>query len=308
MCQDCGCTNIQEIAIDGEIHHPHSHDHSHDHDHAHPHSHEHGHSHEPHSHGHSGVGIAMQSLGLPDRLGATTGGLPLQVPDLQSSPQTLAVHTSLLSKNDRLAERNRGYFQAKGLLALNVLSSPGSGKTTLIERTIRDQGDRSSPLRIGVVVGDLATDNDAQRLRSAGAPAVQITTGNACHLEADMVARAMANLDVDALNVLVIENVGNLVCPAAYDLGEALRVALLSVTEGEDKPLKYPTLFKSADVVIINKIDIAEVVGFNRELAIANIQRIAPQATLFEVSARTGQGMEAWYAYLDTALQPQVGG
>ena len=221
---------------------------------------------------------------------------------------TLTIHESLLSKNDRLAERNRGYFQAKRVLALNILSSPGSGKTALIERMVQDLNSRvltslQHPLRIGVIVGDLETDNDAQRLRRAGAPAVQITTGNACHLEADMVSRAMQKLDLDALDVLIIENVGNLVCPASYDLGEAMRVVLLSVTEGEDKPLKYPTMFKTANVVLINKIDIAEAVGFERERAIANIQRVAPQATLFEVSARTGQGMEAWYSYLGTAIQ-----
>ncbi len=153
-----------------------------------------------------------------------------------------------------------------------------------------------------MIVGDLETDNDAQRLRHAGAPAVQITTGTTCHLEADMVSRAVQSLDLDALDVLIIENVGNLVCPASYDLGEGVRVALLSVTEGEDKPLKYPTLFKTADVVLINKCDIATAVGFDRHQAISNIQRVAPQAKLFEVSARTGEGMEAWYSYLASAL------
>jgi hydrogenase nickel incorporation protein HypB len=209
--------------------------------------------------------------------------------------RSLTINQSILSKNDRLAERNRGYFLAKGLLVLNILSSPGSGKTAFIEKNITDL---NSTLKAGVIVGDLATDNDARRLRNSGAPVVQITTGNVCHLEADMVLQASQNLNLDSLDLLIVENVGNLVCPADYDLGEDLRVVLLSVTEGEDKPLKYPTIFKSADVVIVNKIDIADVVGFDREQALTNIQKIAPAAIIFEVSARTGTGMEAWYSYL----------
>jgi hydrogenase nickel incorporation protein HypB len=213
--------------------------------------------------------------------------------------RSLTITQSILSKNDRLAERNRGYFLAKGLLVLNILSSPGSGKTALIERTITDLKER---LKVGVVVGDLETDNDAKRLRNSGAAAIQITTGGVCHLEADMVLQASQNLNLDLIDLLIIENVGNLVCPAAYDLGEDLRVVLLSVTEGEDKPLKYPTMFKSADVVIVNKIDIAQVVGFDRERALTNIQKIAPEATIFEVSARTSAGMNDWYDYLEQNL------
>ena len=232
--------------------------------------------------------------------------------------RSLTITQSILSKNDRLAERNRGYFLAKGLLVLNILSSPGSGKTALIERTITERTTEMAEdasaiasslkdrLKVGVVVGDLETDNDAKRLRSSGAPAVQITTGGVCHLEADMVLQASQNLNLDLIDILIIENVGNLVCPAAYDLGENLRVVLLSVTEGEDKPLKYPTMFKSADVVIINKIDISEAVGFDREQALTNIQKIAPEATIFEVSARTGVGMEAWYDYLEEKMPKQT--
>jgi hydrogenase nickel incorporation protein HypB len=210
----------------------------------------------------------------------------------------LEVRDHLLSKNDRFALQNRAIFQSHGLLALNILSSPGSGKTTLIEQMAKAWGYQSR--QVGVIVGDLATENDALRLRAAGATALQITTGTACHLEGDMVAHALAHLDLETLDLLVIENVGNLVCPAAYDLGETLRVVLLSVTEGEDKPLKYPTAFQSADVVILSKIDIAEAVGFDRETAIANIHRMAPQAQLFEVSARTGLGMEIWLSYLQS--------
>jgi hydrogenase nickel incorporation protein HypB len=273
MCQDCSCSHGETVAMDGEVSH---------------------HSHHRHYHAVSTI------QGTEDSPRVSSKTLPRSV----STRHTLPVHTSLLSKNDRIAERNRGYFQAKGLLVLNILSSPGSGKTAFLERMIQDLSDwfnasQGRSLQLGVIVGDLETDNDARRLRQAGAPAIQITTGNACHLEAEMVARAMTQLDLDSLNLLVIENVGNLVCPAAYDLGETMRVVLLSVTEGEDKPLKYPTLFKTADVVIINKIDLADVVGFNRDLAIANVRRVAPQANVLEVSANTGQGMEDWYAYLE---------
>lgn len=236
--------------------------HSHD-DHDHPHTHDHDHHDHDHTH------------------------------------QTLTIHEAILSKNERLAERNRGFFWGKGLFVLNVLSSPGSGKTAFIERTLTDV---NSYLPGAVIVGDLATDNDAQRLRRSGAQVVQITTGNVCHLEADMVAKAIFEINLDQVKLLIIENVGNLVCPAAYDLGENQRVALLSVTEGEDKPLKYPTLFKTADVVIINKIDIAEVVGFDRELALNNIKKIVPQARIFEVSAKTGVGMKEWYQFLEQQI------
>jgi hydrogenase nickel incorporation protein HypB len=211
-------------------------------------------------------------------------------------PHTLRIHEHLISKNDRFAQQNRASFQSHGLLTLNILSSPGSGKTTLIEQIAKAWQNRAN--RLGVIVGDLATENDAFRLRAAGANALQITTGTACHLEADMVAHALEHLDLANLDLLVIENVGNLVCPAAYDLGETLRVVLLSVTEGEDKPLKYPTAFQSADVVLLTKMDIAAAVAFERATAITNIRRMAPQAQLFELSARTGLGLEPWLAYL----------
>ena len=214
----------------------------------------------------------------------------------EPSTRTVAVNEGILSKNDLLAARNRKLFQAKRLLVLNVLSSPGSGKTALIERTLTDLRGR---LRGAVIVGDLATDNDAKRIARSGAPAIQITTGDTCHLEAEMVAKAAGQLNLDDLDVLIIENVGNLVCPSGYDLGEDIRVVLLAATEGEDKPLKYPTMFKTADVVIVNKMDIAEVAGFDRDAALDSIRRIAPQARIFEVSARTGLGMEPWYTYLE---------
>lgn len=210
--------------------------------------------------------------------------------------RTVEVRERLMSKNDRFALQNREVFQSNDLLVLNILSSPGAGKTALIERMAKVRGDRAS--QVGVIVGDLATENDAQRIRAAGATALQITTGTACHLEADMVAHAASHLGLANLDLLLIENVGNLVCPAAYDLGETLRVVLLSVTEGEDKPLKYPTAFQSADVVLLTKMDIAAAVGFDEATAIANVRRMAPHAMVFEVSARTGAGIEAWLTYL----------
>ncbi len=257
MCKECGCGLGGDVNIGGHSHSDEEHHHAHGSGHLH---HDHSHDH-PHEH----------------------------------EAKTVSIQRSLLEKNDRLAERNRGFFRAKKLLVLNMLSSPGSGKTTLIQQTAA--GLRGK-LRLGVIVGDLATDNDAARLRSAGVPVVQITTGTVCHLEADMVARAAEKLDLDALDVLVIENVGNLVCPADYDLGEDLRVVLLSVTEGEDKPLKYPPIFHSASVAVITKCDMAMVAGFNREAALANVERISHHARVFELSAKTGEGMPAWLEFL----------
>jgi hydrogenase nickel incorporation protein HypB len=249
--------------LPGETHAHHGHEHP-EHDHEHPHEHPHAHQ-EPHP--------------GPER-------------------RTVLVREGILAKNDRLAERNRGYFLGKGVFVLNLLSSPGSGKTSLIERMAADLGQQ---LRLGVVVGDLATDNDARRLHAAGVPAVQITTGTVCHLDAEMVAGAIARLPLDQVDVLIIENVGNLVWPAAFDLGESLRVVLMSVTEGEDKPLKYPTIFRDAGVVLLTKTDLAEAAGFDRESALHNIRRAASEATVLEVSARTGRGMQAWYETLDAA-------
>ena len=202
---------------------------------------------------------------------------------------------AILSKNDRLAERNRGFFQGRGLSVLNVLSSPGSGKTAFLQQTVKALGGK---LKTGIIVGDLATDNDAQRLRASGAPVVQITTGTMCHLEADMIARALKQIPLDDLGLLIIENVGNLVCPASYDLGEDLRVVLFSVTEGEDKPLKYPPMFQAAQVVVISKIDLAGPCDFKRDVALQSIRRVAPKAKVFETSAKTGQGMEQWRDFL----------
>ncbi len=209
--------------------------------------------------------------------------------------KVLVLNKRVLEKNEQQAKENRSSFHAKGLFVVNLLSAPGSGKTALLARTL---GDLKSELPGAVIVGDLATDNDGRRLEEVGIPVVQITTGTICHLEADMIARASREMDLDGLDLLVIENVGNLVCPASFDLGEDLRVVLLSVTEGEDKPLKYPTLFKTANVVLISKIDLALAVDFQRTKALDNIYQIAPQAEVFEVSAKTGQGLSTWYNFL----------
>lgn len=276
MCTECGCglPGDKPPKISNHSHdHPHDHDHSHPHDHDHDHSHSHPHEHD-HDHGHSHE----------------------HHHEISDEPsRTVEIHRSILEKNNRQAERNRGFFHARGLLVLNVLSSPGSGKTALIRETIRALGTR---LKTAVIVGDLETDNDARRLRETGAQAVQITTGTVCHLEAEMVARAVKQLRLDGIQLLIIENVGNLVCPASYDLGEDLRVILLSVTEGEDKPLKYPPMFQSAGAVIVSKTDLAQACEYNREVARTNVQRLAPQAPMFELSAKTGQGMKEWCEFL----------
>jgi hydrogenase nickel incorporation protein HypB len=209
----------------------------------------------------------------------------------------LDIHVPVLAQNDRFAERNRGAFQALGLTVINMVSSPGAGKTTLLQKTLEAL---DGQLRAAVIVGDLATENDAERLRTTGAPVIQITTGTLCHLEAEMISEALTQLDLKTLDLLIIENVGNLVCPASFDLGESRRVALLSTTEGEDKPLKYPPIFQNADAVVLTKIDLAEAVEFNHDSALKNLRQASPKAQRFETSAKTGTGMKAWCNYLGT--------
>jgi hydrogenase nickel incorporation protein HypB len=287
MCRDCGCGLPGDSpASVSAHHHEHTHEHGHDHEHEHKHGpgHHHGDEH-PHPHTHPHTHVHSHNDVDHDHAHATS----------PETRRTVEVRRAILDQNDRLAERNRGYFRARGLLVLNVLSSPGSGKTTFIRETVRAL---EPELKTGVIVGDLATDNDARRLRESGAPVVQITTGTVCHLEAEMVARAVKQLDLTGLGLLIIENVGNLVCPASYDLGEDLRVVLLSVTEGEDKPLKYPPMFQSAGVVIISKTDLAQACDYDRDAALANLRRVVPKAKLFETSAKTGQGMDAWRRFL----------
>lgn len=215
--------------------------------------------------------------------------------------RTIAVQKSLLAKNSQFAQLNRARFEAHGVRVINMLSAPGSGKTELLQRTLVDFA--GSP-RAAVIVGDLATDNDALRLHQTGVPVIQLTTGTVCHLEASMVSQALDALDLDALDLILVENVGNLVCPAAYDLGEHDRVVLMSVTEGEDKPAKYPAAFSSANAVVITKIDLAHATGFDRGLALHHLQRVAPHARVLELSARTGEGLEPWYSFLRGCHSP----
>ena len=205
----------------------------------------------------------------------------------------------ILKKNDELARGLRARFEAAGVLVLNLVSSPGTGKTAFLERTLRELRARGS--RAAALVGDLETDNDARRLAASGAPVRQINTHGICHLEAEMIGKHLegwTGVELADLDYLFIENVGNLVCPSSYDLGERIRVALLSVTEGEDKPLKYPTLFNSADAAVITKVDIADAVGFDRETALRNIREIRPNIRIFETSAKTGAGIDGWLGYL----------
>jgi hydrogenase nickel incorporation protein HypB len=218
--------------------------------------------------------------------------------------QTIALETAVLGKNQALAERNRGWLAGRGVLALNLMSSPGAGKTTLLERSIADLRGAFS---VHVVEGDQATANDAERIRAAGASAVQINTGTGCHLEADMLQRAMQLLQPAAGSLLVIENVGNLVCPALFDLGENARVVIFSVTEGEDKPLKYPHMFASADVLLLSKVDLLPHLRVDLQRMTENALQVNPQLRIFPVSAYTGQGLDAWYGWLHAQLAGVTG-
>jgi hydrogenase nickel incorporation protein HypB len=211
------------------------------------------------------------------------------------SPRIVDVRKDVLKKNDLLAQGLRARFTSAGTVVVSLVSSPGAGKTTLLERTL---GALKPTHSVAALVGDLQTDNDARRLANAGVPVRQITTGTVCHLDARMVDEALTGWDLATLDVLFVENVGNLVCPAAYDLGEHLRVVLLSVTEGEDKPLKYPTIFNSADLAVITKIDLALAVDFDRAAAHTAIQDVRHGIEVLEVSAKTGEGFAAWVSRL----------
>ncbi|MEM9379861.1 MAG: hydrogenase nickel incorporation protein HypB [Planctomycetota bacterium] len=207
----------------------------------------------------------------------------------------------VLGENERLAERVRGILLAKGIVSLNVVSSPGSGKTTLLERTLERMADTG--LRAAVLVGDLATDNDARRLSATGAQAIQITTGNVCHLDAHMILHGLEKLDLSEVDVLFLENVGNLVCPSAFDLGEDHRVVLSSVTEGEDKPLKYPTIFDGADLALVTKMDLAEVLETDLDALRSAIRDVAPAARIVEMSSRNGCGLDEWVRFIAEAAE-----
>jgi len=211
------------------------------------------------------------------------------------TPRRIKVEENILARNNLLAGANRALFEAHGVFALNLVSSPGSGKTTLLERTLRELRDRFS---CAVIEGDQQTDHDAQRIAATGVPVRQINTGAGCHLDAHMIGHALEHFDLHRLELLFIENVGNLVCPAAFDLGEAHKVVVLSVTEGEDKPLKYPQMFHAAEVMLLNKVDLLPHLEFDMGRCIEMARRVNPQLTILEVSSKTGAGMTAWYDWL----------
>lgn len=257
MCIDCGC--VERTSDSGNTH-------KHDHDHHHTHSHNHDHDHEPKS---------SQSSGS----------------------KTLIIEESLLAKNDRLAQRNRAFFRQKKLFVLNLVSSPGSGKTSILERTLTEMKN----LRFAVLEGDQQTSNDADRIAATGVPAYQINTGAGCHLDAHMVGHGVEHFDLDALDILMIENVGNLVCPASFDLGEHHKVAVLSTTEGEDKPIKYPQMFRAADLMIINKIDLLPYLDFDIAACRDYARQVNPEIKIIELSVRSGEGMDQWYEWLNVS-------
>lgn len=282
MCTVCGCS--ETVLVDGrEISHDEAHRlglaHNH-HDHDHGHAHGHRHAHHGSDHHHYGQGAA----------GVSVPGL--------SQARLIEVETSILAKNDQIAQANRRVLTALRALAVNLVSSPGSGKTTLLCKTIAMLG--AQPL--AVIEGDQQTEADADRIRATGARAVQVNTGKGCHLDAQMVANAMDSLRLAPGSMLFIENVGNLVCPAAFDLGEDAKVAILSVTEGEDKPLKYPDMFTAARLAILNKTDLAPHCDADLGAYEANLRRVNPQIGILRISACTGEGMQDWLGWLKSAL------
>jgi hydrogenase nickel incorporation protein HypB len=211
----------------------------------------------------------------------------------------VSVQTNVLKANQEIATENRRLFEREGTVVINLMSAPGAGKTSLLEATIRGLRDR---YRLAVIEGDLQTDLDSQRIRALGTRSHQITTGTVCHLDARMVARALAEFPVQGLDLLVIENVGNLICPASYDLGESLRVVICSVAEGAEKPKKYPVMFHKADVVLLNKTDLATASGVDLRELETNVREVNPKATVFAVSCMTGVGLDAWVAWLRDAI------
>lgn len=219
-------------------------------------------------------------------------------------PRILEVRQRILKRNDEVARALRDRFQSAGVFVVSMVSSPGAGKTTLLRRTLIEL---SKSCRVAALVGDLATENDAKRLSESGAPVKQIITGTVCHLEAEMIENAMVDWDLNSIDILFIENVGNLVCPASYDLGEDLRVVLFSTTEGEDKPLKYPTIFNTADVALITKSDLAEAVDFDRAQAHESIQNVRPGMQILELSSRSGAGMDQWIQLLQERRGSRTG-
>ena len=283
MCVTCGCNSdnneVRIIKVDGTtVQHSHVHSHGHE-QHAHSHSHEHGHDHN-HSHEHHH-----------------------HDDDHNHNPHSfkeIDLEREILHKNDLLAERNRGYFDAKNIFAINLVSSPGSGKTSLLERTIADL---KNEISFNVIEGDQQTTNDADRIAALHIPVIQINTGKGCHLDSEMIAKAVKELSPKDGSLMMIENVGNLVCPSMFDLGENSRVVIISITEGEDKPIKYPDMFYGSQVCIINKIDLLPYLKFDIEKLKDYAKKVNPNLVFFEVSAYTGQGMENWYNFLKKSLK-----
>ncbi len=287
MCTTCGC-GADEVKIEGEqahdghdhVHadgttHSHAHEHSDDHDHEHAHPHEHG---DAHQHGHAAA--HSHAPGVATR-------------------RMVQIEQDILAKNNAYAAANRQVLTERGIFALNLVSSPGSGKTTLLCKTITLLNEQA----VAVIEGDQQTSQDAERIRATGAPAIQINTGKGCHLDAHMVGRAMEQLSLQENSLLMIENVGNLVCPAAFDLGEAHKVVILSVTEGEDKPIKYPDMFRAASLMLLNKIDLLPYLNFDVAAAIGFARRVNPYIRVIQLSATSGQGMAEWMAYLRAGVQ-----
>jgi hydrogenase nickel incorporation protein HypB len=282
MCTYCGCG---QATVEGDFHthphtHDHDHDHGHDHGHGHDHSHDHGHSHD-HSHSHD-----------PEKPAGDLGAVHVAGMD---PARIIQIEEDILGENNRHADANRRFYGERRIFTLNLVSSPGSGKTTLLVKTIEDCQER---FPICVIEGDQQTSMDAERIRATGVPATQVNTGKACHLDAHMVGHAMEHLKVSDSGVLFVENVGNLVCPAAFDLGEAHKVVILSVTEGEDKPIKYPDMFHAADMMIINKIDLLPYVSFDMDQCIAYARRVNPRLSVLKLSATSGEGMDTWYDWI----------
>ena len=325
MCTTCGC-GVGATRIEGETHeHAHEHEHvaadgtvyrhvhahtSHAHSHGYSqahrhadgtvHQHEHGHDHgHPHDHDHR---EAHQHAHIaPDRVDFGSGPAGAHAPGM-SQARMVQIERDILSKNNDYAADNRKLFDELGVFALNLVSSPGSGKTTLLVRTIEAL---KSKLPLAVIEGDQQTSFDAERIRATGARAIQINTGKGCHLDAHMVGRALGQLGLVEGSALMIENVGNLVCPAAFDLGEAHKVVVLSVTEGEDKPLKYPDMFRAASVMLLNKADLLPHLSFNAELAVEYARRVNPELEVIRTSSTSGEGFEEWLAWIEQGVAAQ---
>jgi hydrogenase nickel incorporation protein HypB len=294
MCTVCGCGE-GETKIDGKAMHRHADGtvHAHDHDHAHhahDHAHDdhHGHDHH-HDHGHGDLHYGH-------------GPAHAHAPGM-SQERMVAIERNILDKNDALARGNRRRFEEQGIFALNLVSSPGSGKTTLLVETIKALGARAAGFPMAVIEGDQQTANDAERIRATGTRAIQINTGKGCHLDASQIEHALGHLALPQDAVLFIENVGNLVCPSAFDLGEAHKVVVLSVTEGEDKPLKYPDMFAAASLMLLNKVDLLPYLDFDVQKAIDAARRVNPAIAVLQVSATKGIGMEAWLDWICTGAR-----